>query len=109
MGMNEMRREHREHREPVAVKVEIGELVLDGFGPLDSDRISQAFQRELMRLVSERGVPLAADGDRAVDAMSGLPELPATTSPHRLGETLARAVHAGLAGRGRAAEGRRQQ
>ncbi|MFI2211453.1 hypothetical protein [Streptomyces sp. NPDC020141] len=91
MGVNE---------EPRTVRVDIGELVFDGFGRLDPERVSDAFQRELARLVRERGVPVAADGDRALEALAGLPPLPATTSPARLGEALARAVHSGLSGRG---------
>ncbi|WP_413099295.1 hypothetical protein [Streptomyces sp. Inha503] len=97
MGLNE---------EPRTVRVDIGELALTGFGAgIDPDRVSAAFQAELARLVRERGVPLAATGEgTAIEALSGLPPLPATTSPARLGEALARAVHAGLSGRGR--EGR---
>ncbi|WP_262700257.1 MULTISPECIES: hypothetical protein [Streptomyces] len=97
MGLNE---------EPRTVRVDIGELALTGFGAgIDPDRVSAAFQAELARLVRERGVPLAAAGEgTAIEALSGLPPLPATTSPARLGEALARAVHAGLSGRGR--EGR---
>ncbi|QXE38329.1 hypothetical protein KQY30_32935 [Streptomyces sp. GMY02] len=94
MGLNEARRTSSE------VRVDIGELVLDGFERLDPERVSAAFQAELARLVRERGVPIAADGGRTLDALSGLPPLPATTSPGRLGEALARAVHAGLSGRG---------
>jgi hypothetical protein len=97
MGLNEA----REPRTIRTVRVEIGELALDGFDRIDPDRVSAAFQAELTRLVRERGVPLAADGaDRALEALSGLPPLPATASPGRLGEALARAVHAGLSGRG---------
>jgi len=97
MGLNEARRE-------TAVRVDIGELVLDGFDArVDPDRVTAAFQTELTRLVRERGVPLAADGGgRELDALAGLPALPATLSPGRLGEALARAVHAGLSGRGEA-------
>ncbi|MEU5977666.1 hypothetical protein [Streptomyces sp. NPDC047315] len=91
MGLNEPAR---------TIRVDIGELVLDGFERIDRDRLSAAFQTELARLVRDRGVPLAADGGRAVDAIAGLPALPSTTSPRRLGEALARAVHAGLSGRG---------
>jgi hypothetical protein len=92
MGLNEA---------PRTIRVEIGELALDGFDRVDPERVAAAFQAELSRLVRERGVPLAADGtDRALEALSGLPPLPATTSPGRLGEALARAVHAGLSGRG---------
>ncbi|WP_328681009.1 hypothetical protein OG905_35960 [Streptomyces sp. NBC_00322] len=95
MGLNEAPRPAER-----TIRVDIGELVLDGFERLDPDRVSAAFEAELSRLVRERGVPLAADGGRALDALSGLPPLPATTSPGRLGEALARAVHAGLSGRG---------
>ncbi|MFF9479724.1 hypothetical protein [Streptomyces sp. NPDC014733] len=88
-------------------RIDIGELVLDGFDAraVDPDRLSAAFQAELARLVRERGVPLATDADgagAALDGVGGLPPLPATTHPVRLGEALARAVHAGLAGRGEA-------
>jgi hypothetical protein len=94
MGLNEAH--------DAQVRVEIGELALAGFDHrVDPDRVSAAFQAELIRLVRERGVPLAADGaDRALEALSKLPPLPAATSPGRLGEALARAVHAGLSGRG---------
>ena len=95
MGLNELPRPAER-----TIRVDIGELVLDGFERLDPDRVSAAFEAELSRLVRERGVPLAADGGRALDALSGLPPLPPTTSPGRLGEALARAVHAGLSGRG---------
>lgn len=83
-------------------RIDIGELALDGFDArLDPERVTAAFEKELARLVRARGVPLAADGAGvALDTLAGLPPLPATTSPVRLGEALARAVHAGLAGRG---------
>ncbi|MFF4602045.1 hypothetical protein ACFY12_04690 [Streptomyces sp. NPDC001339] len=84
-------------------RIDIGELVLDGFDArVDPGRVTAAFQAELARLVRERGVPLAEDGTgAALDGLTGLrlPPLPAATSPARLGEALARAVHAGLAGR----------
>ncbi|MCA1185404.1 MULTISPECIES: hypothetical protein [unclassified Saccharopolyspora] len=85
----------------MGVNVHIGELVLDGFDGVDPDRVAVAFQAELTRLVEQRGVPLAAWGPRQVDGIADLPPLPATTSPTRLGEALARSVHAGLSGRGR--------
>jgi hypothetical protein len=86
-------------RGPSAIRVNVGELVLDGF-QVDHDRVSEAFERELSRLVREHGVPLAADGAVSVDALSGLPPLPVGLSARRLGQELARAVHAGLSGRG---------
>ncbi|MEV0226422.1 hypothetical protein [Streptomyces sp. NPDC050704] len=87
--------------EPSTIRVEIGELVLDGFR-VDPDRVSAAFEHELTRLVREHGVPMASDGALTVDALSGLPPLPAGLSARRLGQELARAVHEGLSGRGEA-------
>lgn len=86
-------------RRPSAIRVEIGELVLDGFGA-DPARVSAAFERELTRLVRLHGVPLAAHGALAVDALTGLAPLPAGLSARRLGQELARAVHEGLSGHG---------
>ncbi|MFF3911945.1 hypothetical protein ACFYZB_00470 [Streptomyces sp. NPDC001852] len=97
---------------PTAIRIDIGELALEGFdlSPRDTARLRESFRGELDRLVRERGVPAAllADGDRALDLLSGLPELPATGNPRRLGEALARAVHAGLSGAG-AVNGRRER
>ncbi|MEU1405974.1 hypothetical protein ABZ471_27075 [Streptomyces sp. NPDC005728] len=84
---------------PAAIRVEIGELVLDGFRA-DPARVSAAFERELTRLVRLHGVPVAAHGALTVDALSGLAPLPAGLSARRLGQELARAVHEGLSGHG---------
>jgi hypothetical protein len=96
MGVN---REPSVGRQPSAIRLEIGELVLDGFR-VDPERVSAAFEHELTRLVREHGVPLAADGAVTVDALSGLAPLPAGLSARRLGQELARAVHEGLSGHG---------
>ena len=90
------------NREPSAIRVEIGELVLDGFRA-DPERVSAAFERELTRLVREHGVPVASDGALSVDALSGLAPLPAGLSARRLGQELARVVHEGLSGHGEVA------
>jgi hypothetical protein len=104
MGVSRPHREGAAGRpEPREIRVDIGELVLDGFGPsVDPQRVSASFERELTRLVQEHGVPLAADGAVSVDGLSGLPPMPAGLSARRLGQELARAVHAGLSGRGEA-------
>jgi hypothetical protein len=102
MGVNQSRdlsRDHLRDREPSAIRVEIGELVLDGFRA-DPERVSAAFESELTRLVREHGVPLAANGAVSVDALTGLAPLPAGLSARRLGQELARAVHEGLSGHG---------
>ncbi|MPY52212.1 hypothetical protein [Streptomyces acidicola] len=85
--------------QPSAIRVEVGELVLDGFH-VDPEGVSAAFERELTRLVERHGVPLATDGPLTLDALSGLPPLPAGLSARRLGQELARAVHEGLSGHG---------
>ncbi|MFF8012283.1 hypothetical protein [Streptomyces sp. NPDC007929] len=85
---------------PREIRVDIGELVLDGFRA-DPDRVAAAFEVELTRLVRERGMP--ADGPWTADVLSGLPPLPAGLSARRLGQELARAVHEGLSGRGEVA------
>ena len=77
------------------IEVEIGELVLTGVREADRDRVAAAFRRELTRLLQSRGLP-AGTGTR--DVVTGLPPLPATTSPYRLGRALAQAVHTGLSG-----------
>ncbi|MFB6712917.1 MULTISPECIES: hypothetical protein [unclassified Streptomyces] len=103
MGVTGERGAHApDQRLPGAIRVDIGELVLDGFD-VDPARVSAAFERELTRLVREWGVPVAADGGRSLDTLSGLPPLPAGLSARRLGQELARAVHAGLSGRGEVA------
>ena len=86
-------------REPSAIRIEVGELVLGGFRA-DPEHVSAAFESELTRLVRLHGVPLAAHGALAVDALSGLPPLPAGLSARRLGQELARVVHEGLSGHG---------
>ncbi|MFF3818727.1 hypothetical protein ACFYYD_19315 [Streptomyces bluensis] len=91
MGLN--------REQPSAIRVEIGELVLDGFR-VDAGRVSAAFERELTRLMEKHGVPLAESGPLTLDALSGLPPLPAGLSARRLGQELARAVHEGLSGHG---------
>ncbi|SHF09664.1 hypothetical protein [Streptoalloteichus hindustanus] len=90
-----------DRRAEPSVHVEIGELVLDGFPGVDPDLVAGAFERELNRLLRERGVGSAGNGDWAVDVLSGLPPLPRTASPRRLGAALAQSVHKGLTRRGR--------
>ncbi|MFJ8635793.1 hypothetical protein [Streptomyces sp. NPDC093568] len=85
--------------EPREIRVEIGELALSGFR-VDAERVTDAFERELTRLIRVHGVPLAAGGTLTADTLTGLPSLPAGLSARRLGQELARAVHEGLSGHG---------
>ena len=75
------------------MNVEIDDLVLTGFDRVNTDLVVQAFERELSRLLHQRGVgPVAAE----LDLVTDLPAVARTTSPRRLGEALARSVHTGL-------------
>ncbi len=53
---------------PASIELTIDELVLFGFSPGDRHRISDAAERELTRLLKERGIPEipALGSDRAV-------------------------------------------
>ncbi|MFJ9751442.1 hypothetical protein [Streptomyces chartreusis] len=100
MGVNGAERDvPREVREPREIRVEIGELALNGFA-VDPERVTDAFERELTRLIRTHSVPLASDGAVAVDTLTDLPPLPAGLTARRLGQELARAVHVGLSGHG---------
>ena len=72
MGVNTNARDEA----PREIRVEIGELALQGFR-VDPERVSAAFEQELSRLVRAPGL-----------------------SARRLGQELARAVHEGLSGHG---------
>ncbi|MGO1051577.1 hypothetical protein [Crossiella sp. CA198] len=77
----------------MGVNIEIGELVLTGFGRINADRVAESFQRELTRLLTQH--PVAFTG-RDIDLVGGAPPLPPTRSARGLGQALARAVHSGL-------------
>ncbi|MEK8145425.1 hypothetical protein NKH18_40825 [Streptomyces sp. M10(2022)] len=64
MGLNEQQR---------TVRVDIGELVLDGFGRVDPERVSEAFQAELGRLVRERVCRSPRTADRHWTPWQGCP------------------------------------
>jgi hypothetical protein len=73
--------------------VQIDELVLHGFAA-DGRGVAQAVERELTRLLAERGLPAAfAPGDaHAVLQGRGL-ELGARQSANSIGSSIAGAVH----------------
>jgi hypothetical protein len=78
---------------PKAIEVQIDELVLHGFAA-DGRGVAQAVERELTRLLAERGLPAAfAPGDaHAVLQGRGL-ELGARQSANAIGSSIAGAVH----------------
>ena len=81
------------------VRLRIEELVLDGFAPGDRYRIGEAVERELARLLAERGVPGAlAAGDEASSHDAGSFELTPNSGPDAIGSRVAAAVYGGLGG-----------
>ena len=81
------------------VRLRIEELVLDGFAPGDRYRIGEAVERELTRLLAERGVPggLAAGGE-APRLDAGWFDLAPGSGPEAIGTGVAAAVYGGLGG-----------
>jgi hypothetical protein len=80
---------------PARVRLHIEELVLDGFSPGDSRRISEAFQTELLRLLTERGIPPSLVRNCVVDGLDA-GEFRAATSGKALGAGLAGALYGRL-------------
>ena len=82
---------------PRRLSLHVDELVLHGFANADRHRIGMAAERELTRLLADRGVPGAPRRDRekaSVDA--GTVALSPGASPRDIGAAIARAVYRGL-------------
>jgi hypothetical protein len=79
------------------VELHIEELRLHGFAPGARYAIGEAVQRELSRLIAERGLAptLAAAGDRA-SLDGGTFHMAPGTLPERIGMQVARAIYGGL-------------
>lgn len=83
---------------PGAIKLHIGELVLEGFEPRDRMTIGASLETELARLLAT-GDPDALTQTGGVSRLDGGAfELPAQASPEVAGTRLARAVYEGLTG-----------
>ncbi len=80
-----------------SIKLQVDELVLHGFAPGDRQRISAAVERELERLLSERGLPanLQQGGDRPVLNGGSFAVRP-NARPEAIGAQVARAIYGGF-------------
>ena len=79
------------------IDLHIEELVLDGFRPSDRHRIGAAVERELARLLTERGLPARAGargGPAGLDG--GSFEAKPGARPEAVGRQVAGAVYGGL-------------
>jgi hypothetical protein len=82
-------------RPPIELHVE--ELVLHGFASADRHRIADAVRAELARLLEERGLPGAREGDAAVARLDGgTVRLRDGAAPDEAGAAIARAVYGGI-------------
>jgi len=80
------------------IDLHIEELVLDGFAPGDRYRIGAALERELTRLLTERGVPAswAAGGGEMPRLDGGTFEAKPGARPERVGAQIAQSVFRGM-------------
>lgn len=82
---------------PREIKVRIDELVLHGFSPADRLRIGAALERELARLLVERGLPEGLAGGAEVQAVdAGSFVRGPLITPSLIGAEVAQAVYGGL-------------
>jgi hypothetical protein len=79
------------------IELNIEELVLHGFLPGDRYRIGEAVERELSRMLTDRGVPQSLERDGEVASVDGgAINLTAGTTAEDVGAQVARAVYGGL-------------
>lgn len=76
---------------PARVELHIEELVVHGVAPAEARRLGAAVERELTRLLAERGVPAAWQTDGGVDHLDG----GSVRAGENLGADAARAVYGG--------------
>jgi len=72
---------------PAAIELHVEELVLEGFAPAERHAVADAFERELSRLLAERGLPAAqvAAGGATFDVDAGSVRLTTGTRPGAAG------------------------
>jgi hypothetical protein len=86
-------------RNQQSIELHIEELVIDGFAPDDAERFAGAVERELTRLLSERGIQASLTEDIDVERLAGgallirRGERAETT-----GQRLARTIFTGMTG-----------
>ena len=82
---------------PKSIELHIEELVLQGMPAGDRQRIGAVVQRELTRMLAERGMPPAVASGAEIESLSGQSfELARGASPDAIGVQVARAVYGGI-------------
>jgi len=80
-----------------AIELHIDALVLQGVPRSHAARVGEALERELVRLLEERGVPAASAGGTVAESPARVTTTP-QGSPEALGAELAGAIHGRLCG-----------
>ena len=79
------------------IELNIDELVLHGFAPGDRHRIGEAVERELTRLLTDRGVPQSLERGGEIASMDGGAfEVAPGSRAQVVGAQVAKAVYGGL-------------
>ena len=79
------------------VDLHIEELVLEGFASVDRHRIGAAIERELARLLTERGLPPGLAQNAEVPRLDGGSfEMNRNATPEGVGGQVAGAVYGGM-------------
>ena len=82
---------------PKNIELNIEELVLHGFSPGDRYGIGEAVERELTRLLADRGVPESLErGGEIANMDGGAFEVAPGSRAEAIGAQVARAVYGGL-------------
>ena len=82
---------------PKNIELNIEELVLHGFAPGDRHRIGEAVERELIRLLADRGVPQSLERGREIGHVDGGAfEVASNSKAQVVGAQVAKAVYGGL-------------
>jgi hypothetical protein len=83
---------------PPNVELHIGELVLEGFPPLNQADLGAVVQQELARLLAERGLPAGlARGGEVASLDGGEFQVQQGSKAQEIGAQIAQAVYGGLA------------
>jgi hypothetical protein len=79
------------------IDLHIEKLVLEGFSSADRHRIGAAIERELARLLTERGLPPGLAQKAEIPRLDGGSfEMSRTATPERVGGRVAGAVYGGM-------------
>lgn len=89
------------------IDLHVEELILLGFAPGDRQRIAEAIQNELTRLLSGENVLPALEKDRELPRLDGESfVMRAGERPESIGARIGQAVYQGIAGSGRTGAGK---